>query len=41
MVQSLTFNSYFGKYLLVGQTSDWDPVRQQFVYGVYYSTSMT
>lgn len=39
MVQSLTFNSYFGKYLLVGQTSDWDPVRQEFVYGVYYSTS--
>jgi hypothetical protein len=39
MVQGLTYNSFFKKYLLIGQSYDWDPVRQQFVYGVYYSTS--
>jgi hypothetical protein len=40
MVQSVTLNSYFGgKYLLVGHTQDWDPIRQQTVYGFYYSTS--
>jgi hypothetical protein len=39
MVQSLTYNSYFQKYLLVGQTQDWDPQRREYVYGAYYSTS--
>lgn len=39
MVQSLTYNSYFKKYLLIGQSYDWDATRQQYVYGVYYSTS--
>jgi hypothetical protein len=39
MVQSLTYNTYFKKYLLVGHTQDWDPQRGELVYGVYYSTS--
>jgi hypothetical protein len=39
MVQSLTYNSFFGKYLLLGNTQQYDPVRQQWVYGFYYSTS--
>jgi hypothetical protein len=39
MVQSLTYNSFFGKYLLVGVTGLYDPIRQTVVYGVYYSTS--
>lgn len=39
MVQSLTYNSYFKKYLLIGQSYDWDATRQEYVYGVYYSTS--
>ena len=29
MVQSLTYNTYFKKYLLIGHTQDWDPVRQE------------
>jgi hypothetical protein len=39
MVQGLTYNTFFGKYLLIGATGLYDPVRQQIVYGVYYSTS--
>jgi hypothetical protein len=39
MVNSVTYNSYFGKYLLVGITGKWDPVRGVVVWGVYYSTS--
>jgi hypothetical protein len=39
MVQSLTYNSYFNKYLLLGNTQAYDPIRQQWVYGFYYSTS--
>jgi hypothetical protein len=39
MVQSLTYNTYFKKYLLIGQTGLWDPIRQEIVYGAYYSTS--
>jgi hypothetical protein len=39
MVQSLTYNSFFRKYLLVGQGQWFDPVRGEWVYGFYYSTS--
>src|SRR5204862_1646116 len=39
MVNSVTYNSHFNKYLLVGVTNKYDPARGQFVYGVYYSTS--
>ena len=39
MVQSLTYNSYFRKYLLVGQGQLYDPSRGEWVYGFYYSTS--
>jgi hypothetical protein len=39
MVQSLTYNAFFGKYLLIGATGLYDPIRQTVVYGVYYSTS--
>jgi hypothetical protein len=39
MVQSLTYNSFFKKYLLIGMADLFDPVRHQYVYGFYYSTS--
>jgi hypothetical protein len=39
MVSSLTYNTYFGKYLLVGHTGAWDPEQGRIVYGFYYSTS--
>jgi hypothetical protein len=39
MVQSLTYSSYFRKYLLVGQGQLYDPSRGEWVYGFYYSTS--
>ena len=39
MVQSVTYNTYFKKYLLLGNTSLYDPNRGQWVYGFYYSTS--
>ena len=39
MVESLTYNTYFRKYLLLGNTQAYDPVRQEWVYGFYYSTS--
>jgi hypothetical protein len=39
MDNSVTYNTHFNKYLLVGITNKYDPARAQFVYGVYYSTS--
>lgn len=39
MVNSVTYSSYFDKYLLVGITGKWDPARGVVVHGVYYSTS--
>jgi hypothetical protein len=39
MVQSLTYNSFFKRYLLVGQSQWFDPNRGQWVYGFWYSTS--
>ena len=39
MVQSLTYNSFFKKYLLVGNSQWFDPNRGEWVYGFWYSTS--
>jgi hypothetical protein len=39
MVQDLSYNTYFKKYLLLGQSQLYDPIRQEWVYGFYYSTS--
>ena len=39
MVQSLTYNSFFRKYLLVGNSQWFDPNRGEWVYGFWYSTS--
>jgi hypothetical protein len=39
MTQSLTWNTYFHKWLLVGNAGKYDPDRKQNVYGMYYSTS--
>ena len=39
MVQSLTLSSFFGKYLLVGQSYDYEQGTGRVVYGAYYSTS--
>jgi hypothetical protein len=37
MCDSLTFNTYFGKFLLVGATAQW--INDEFVTGFYYSLS--
>jgi hypothetical protein len=39
MVRGITYNTYFQKYLLTGETELYDPTRGEFVYGFYYSTS--
>ena len=39
MAESVTYNSYFRKYLLVGATSLYDPGAGKYIYGFYYSTS--
>jgi hypothetical protein len=39
MSQSLTWNTYFHKWLLVGNAGKYDPDRNENVYGMYYSTS--
>jgi hypothetical protein len=39
MSWSLTYSTYFKKYLLVGQTGKYDPARGAMVWGFYYSTS--
>jgi hypothetical protein len=39
MTSSLTFNTYFGKYLLVGTGSAYDASKRRTVYGFYYSVS--
>jgi hypothetical protein len=39
MVRGITYNTYFKKYLLTGETELYDPTRGEFVYGFYYSTS--
>ena len=39
MTQSLTFNTYFDKYLLVGPQSAYDQKRRRIVNGFYYSLS--
>lgn len=39
MVQSLTYNTYFGKYLLVGISAAYDPAKRRVVDGFYYSLS--
>lgn len=37
MVESLTFNTYFNKFLLVGSTAQWE--NDELVFGFYYSLS--
>jgi YD repeat-containing protein len=39
MNQSVTYNTYFKKYMLVGLTAKWDPVAGAWVNGIYYSLS--
>jgi hypothetical protein len=39
MNSSITYNSFFGKYLLIGTADFYDPELGRIVYGVYYSTS--
>ena len=39
MTQSLTYNTYFGKYLLVGSGTTYDPRKRRAVNGFYYSLS--
>jgi hypothetical protein len=39
MAQSLTFNTYFGKWLLVGSIQDYNPSERRKVTGIYYSLS--
>jgi hypothetical protein len=39
MVQSLTYNTYFGKYLLVGTSDAYDQRQRRVVSGFYYSLS--
>ena len=39
MSDSLTYNTYFGKYLLVGSNSAYDTRHRRTVYGFYYSLS--
>jgi hypothetical protein len=39
MTMSLTYNTYFGKYLLVGNSSQYIPGKRRVVNGFYYSLS--
>jgi hypothetical protein len=39
MSSSLTFSTYFGKYLLLGSSSTYDPRKRRTVAGFYYSVS--
>jgi hypothetical protein len=39
MTQSLTFNTYFGKYLLIGSNSAYDATKRRVVSGFFYSLS--
>jgi hypothetical protein len=39
MTQSLTYNTYFGKYLLVSPASDFSGRKRRVVWGFYYSVS--
>lgn len=39
MTQSLTYNSYFRRWLLVGRAGKYDPVRREVVWGIYFSLS--
>jgi hypothetical protein len=39
MTQSLTFNTYLDRYVLVGESGKPDPRRRSVVWGVYFSTS--
>jgi hypothetical protein len=39
MTSSLTYNTYFGKYMLVGDSSFWNPETNGYVTGFYYSLS--
>jgi hypothetical protein len=39
MTQSLTYNTYFGKYLLVSPAGKYSPRKRRTVWGVYYSLS--
>jgi hypothetical protein len=39
MSQSLTYNTYFGKFLLVGESGDYNVRKRRNVYGFYYSVS--
>jgi hypothetical protein len=39
MSESLTFNTYFGKYMLVGAAGIYNPDKGRVVWGVYYSLS--
>ncbi len=36
---SLTFNTYFDKFLLVGSLGQWDPEQKKFIHGFCYSLS--
>jgi len=39
MNSSITYNTFFGKFLLIGTAGLFDPGTGEIVYGVYYSTS--
>ena len=39
MAQSLTYNTYFDRFLLVGRAGRWDPRRRRIVWGFYFSLS--
>lgn len=39
MHSSLTFNTYFNKFLVVGQARKWDREKKKFIPGFYYSLS--
>jgi hypothetical protein len=39
MTQSLTFNTYLDRYVLVGTTGKYDPRRKGPIWGIYFSTS--
>ena len=39
MSESLTFNSYFKRFLLVGTAANHDPITDRQVWGIYYSLS--
>ncbi len=39
MTSSLTYNTYFKRFLLVGRAGDWDPRQRRVVWGFYFSLS--